>query len=577
MSRNFVYNDVPSVRINRSKFPFKQGHKTTMSVGTLYPVFCQEVYPGETYKIRSASIARAAYPFIKVPMDDLYIDINFFFVPNRLVWDHWEEFLGANKTGPWANTQSYSIPQVVMPTYGFWNGSEGGSSIADWQTSFHATIACHLGVPYGTTGTVNALPFRAFNKIYEDWYRDENSETPAYLTTGDENVTCNVSAYAPDNVYGLCPKVNKFQDRFTTSLPAPQKGDAPTIQFSINANIPVQTTAVDNILTDAVPVHYRLTDNGAFRSNSFMSSLGLYGDDTLQFSSLMLADNTGRTPDYTNQTLYPSNLWAIANNLETGTTIDANDLRMLFQTQKLLERQARGGTRIKEILLNEWGVNNNDARLQLSEFLGGVRNPLGVYQVPTTANVGVDTEGPASLSSFGYGNQVSGFTKSFTEHGFIIGVCCIRQRHSYQQGLERFWSRRTKLDFYNPVYANIGEQPVFTREIYSHLEQADVYEKVFGYQEAWSDLRSRQNLITGQMASPAENGIVSYDNWHFGDVFANPPVLSKEFLEETSDNVARTMSFSSEQYDQFLFDFSFNGWSVKPLPVYSVPSLIDHH
>lgn len=555
----YTYGNIPQVHFRRNRFKYNQQHLTSMSCGDLAPFFVQEVYPGETYKLHTKLLGRTSNTFLKSPIGNIVQDINYFFVPNRLVWEHWEEFLGANKQSSWANTQTYSIPQLIVPT-DFWDNVNAGPNA-------HKHLYNRLyGAPIGSYESVSALPIRGFALIYNEWYRNQNVQASVYVNVTDSDDVCRWGDFDVDNYTGLIPKVTKFKDRFTSALPAPQKGVAPAISFKLSADIPVG--AGDDMHNyGGRPLEFSGSSGDLFPSSS---------STPLSLINPTASSRPNGTLGYSNSSSVPSeysyvtpvNLYAYADDLDTGTSIDVNDLRMLFATQKLLERQARGGTRYKEILLNEWGVNSPDARLQIPEFLGGKRFPITYFQVPNTTS-----DKQASISSFGHYSDDGRMTKSFTEHGYIIGISSIRQIHIYQQGIERAFSRKTKLDFFNPVFSTIGEQPIYRREIYA-LDTVENNALAFGYAEAWSELRSRQNIVTGQMSSLSNN---SLDVWTFADEYANSPILSSQFINETPVFVDRTLAVPSGTQDQFICQFVTHVNSIKELPVYSVPSLIDHY
>jgi hypothetical protein len=560
---SYTYNTVPQVRFKRNRFKYNQQHLTTMNTSDLVPFFVQEVYPGESYKIYTDVLGRTSNTFLKSPMGNIIQDVNYFFVPHRLTWEHFEEFLGANKKTAWANTEVYSVPKLTVPA-DFWVDEEN-------RDKFSSLIATRLGLPIGSYEPISALPIRAFALIYDNWFRNQNVQDPIYVKTDDTNDILSKEDFATNNYTGFLPKVNKFKDRFTSALPSPQKGDAPEISFKLSADLPVQATNdIQKVTTDMQQIFYGIQPGVVVPDGSFTNTFTLdeSGASTQVWRALLPGAFDNSVP-MTNG-ITPINLWAKADNVDTGTNINVNDLRLMFATQKLLERQARGGTRYKEILLNEWGVVSPDARLQIPEFLGGRRFPITYFQVPNTAGGG---NAQASISSFGHYSGNARMTKSFVEHGYIIGVSSIRQVHLYQQGIERFLSRFSKLDFFNPVFSTIGEQPVYRRELYA-LDTVENNALAFGYQEAWSDLRSRQNLVSGQMSSLSTRNL---EVWQFGDEYTNAPILSSQFISEVPNYVDRTLAVPSTSQDQFMVQFVTHVNSIKELPLYSVPSLIDHY
>lgn len=590
---NFVFGSVPMIRASRSRFDLSQSIKTSGNVGKLYPFFCQEVYPGDTFKIKSTIMSRLATSYLRPVMDNLFLDQYFFFVPSRLVYDKWAQVFGENKSGKWANT----TPPIV-PT--FQNATDVGN------VALHDNVCAYINLPVGqdlgpNIRDISVLPYRAFALIYDEWFRDENNVQPMQIQKGDasDSEQLNNDTWAPNNYLGKCPNVAKFHDYFTTCLPNPQKGDAVEVG---TVSVPERILPVTGIRSFAgnTPVTYptmgslfpdvkRTTElakamgftgasetgsNGLFFSDSQTTWTAPQGDIHLHSSAgsgqgRLLA--RGTESDGQGAILYPYNLAAYDPGVALGATT-VNDLRLAFQTQKMLEKDARGGTRYREYILSHFGVSVADSRVQVPEFLGGKRSPLNVQQVAQTSqNSGGSPL--ASLGAYSLSFGKAGFSKGFTEHGFIIGCMCLRYHHTYQQGVERYAFRRQRLDFYDPVFANIGEQPVYKKELFASAGADDV----FGYQEAWADLRYRPSRVSGQLASKSTNTL---DIYHFGDEYANAPILSEGFIDETDINFARTISIddaSQNDSDQFVFDIYVQNDAIRELPVYSVPSLIDHH
>lgn len=549
MKKNFSLS--PSIHKPRSKFDLSHSIKTTMNVGDLVPFYVQEVYPGDTFKVDSTFVARATTPFIKPAMDNIFMDKYYFFVPSRLVWDKWQVLMGENTEGYWSNTEEVSVPQCIL------------NDIVAPQT-----IANYMGIPsfdYSNASDgdfyVSDLPFRAFALIWNDWFRDQNTQEPVFIDTGsnDFNFSGGVgNGWDVSSYHDVCPKINKVHDYFTSCLPSPQKGEA--VQLPLTGNAPVVTTSdlVDTPVSNGLKWR---TSTGTVVPSGNYNLLGILSNsNTSLFSPGSSFSNTS-TP------IVPANLWA---DLSDVTSANVNDLRFAFQLQKMLENDARGGTRYTEILQSHFGVVSPDARLQRPEYLGGSRSPLSIQQV--TQSTGSDNQS-APLGQVGAFSLSSGnckFTKGFVEHGFVIGVCAIRYFHTYQQGIERFWTRKTRTDFYLPVFSNIGEQPVYQTELYALADPTSV----FGYNEAWADLRYRPNKVTGYMQSGI-NG--SLDLWHFADNYANAPILNGQFIEETSTNVDRTLTVGSEETPNFIVDFYVQNSAIRVLPTYSYPGLIDHH
>lgn len=551
----------PSIHRPRSKFDLSHSIKTTMNVGDLVPFYVQEVYPGDTFKVDSTFVARATTPFLKPVIDNLFMDKYYFFVPARLVWDKWQVLMGENQEGYWANTEEVSVPQFIL----------------DDNVAPHS-IANYMGIPsfnYGGSSyihSVSDLPFRAFAMIWNDWFRDQNTQEPVYIDKSSEDAILSdyiSGSWSPGNYHDTCPKINKVHDYFTSCLPSPQKGDA--VELPLTGDAPVITKS-DYITRrdDAVNISWDtlsgVPDN--LPISWYTMALRHTGGTMFGETSVNDATNIGPPTDFQ---LYPNNLWADLSNVTSATV---NDLRFAFQLQKMLENDARGGTRYTEILQSHFGVISPDARLQRPEYLGGSRSPLSIQQV--TQSTGSD-DISAPLGQVGAFSLSSGnckFTKGFVEHGFVIGVCAIRYFHTYQQGIERFWKRKNRTDFYLPVFSNIGEQPVYQSELYALADP----DGVFGYNEAWADLRYRPNKVTGFLQSVNNiNDFCSLDIWHFADNYGYAPILNGDFIAESTNYVDRTLSVESDETPNFIVDFYIKNSAIRVLPTYSYPGLIDHH
>lgn len=576
---NFVFGSVPMIRASRSRFDLSQSIKTSGNVGKLYPFFCQEVYPGDTFKINSTVLARLNSSYLRPVMDNLFLDQYFFFVPSRLVFDKWSQVFGENKSGKWANTTPPSVPT-------FMNSADTGN------IALHDNVCAYINLPVGqemgaNIRDISILPYRAFALIYDEWFRDENNVQPMQIQKGDAAASevLNNNVWAPNNYLGKCPNVAKFHDYFTTCLPSPQKGDAvEALGTQVSPVKPYNPTEFGTGVTIA-----SLSSDLSHGPNLFWSeyekigSVGQTVGDLVTHSSEPVVRTLALPYENRSSTYLSSRQDASGGSLQNLSNIPinlgvalnpltVNDLRLAFQTQKMLEKDARGGTRYREYILSHFGVSVADARVQVPEFLGGKRSPLNVQQVAQTSQNTTDSP-LASLGAYSLSFGKAGFSKGFTEHGFIIGCMCLRYHHTYQQGVERYAFRKDRLDFYDPVFANIGEQPVYKKELYASAAADDV----FGYQEAWADLRYRPSRVSGQLASKSTNTL---DIYHFGDEYANAPTLSDGFINETDINFARTISINDAQStdsDQFVFDIYVQNDAIRELPVYSVPSLIDHH
>lgn len=595
--KNFVFGSVPMIRASRSKFDLSFTHKTSGNVGKLYPFFCQEVYPGDSFKVKSTILARLNSAYLRPVMDNLFLDQYFFFVPSRLVYNKFAQVFGENKESPWAVVNTPSVPT-------FQNTAASGN------VANHDNVCAYLYLPVGedlkeNIKDVSLLPARAFALIYDEWFRDENNVQPMNIQKGDAVASekLNNDAWSPSNYLGKCPNVAKFHDYFTSCLPSPQKGQPveigtvtlperilPVSGLPLSVSGQVSNTSPLLFPYDESPRFedllrksgYVPDSSGSISHGSFLvgSSIENFNNSSLYNKVLKVRDSNLK-PDIvpgavdssvvSGQGVYFNNLGAYDSGLALSSAT-VNDLRLAFQTQKMLEKDARGGTRYREYILSHFGVSVADSRVQVPEFLGGKRSPLNVQQVAQTSQA-TATSPLASLGAYSLSFGQSGFSKGFTEHGYIIGVMCLRYHHTYQQGVERFAFRKNRLDFYDPVFANIGEQPVYKKELFAGAAADDV----FGYQEAWADLRYRPSRVSGQLASKATNTL---DIYHFADEYANAPTLSEGFINETDKNFARTIAIADAENvdaDQFVFDIYLQNDAIRELPVYSVPSLIDHH
>lgn len=552
MNRNteshFSVNPI-NLDIQRSKFVRPSTHKTTFNAGNLIPIYVDEVLPGDTFKMNMSSVIRMSTPIYPV-MDNANLDVYFFFVPNRLVWDHWKEFFGENNSTHWEQPVEYEVPQITAPTGGWAKG----------------TIADYMGIPTKIENiSVQALPFRAYCKIWNDWFRDQNLKDPAMISM-DETTTAgaNNGDYVTNAEKGALPlKVAKYHDYFTAALPEPQKGPEVNIG-GITTNYKVITG--EDHYAGTTPLHMKAT-TGTFTNTNYTT---FYADKNGTENRSVTGQRGPTTLEDNAVTMAPTNLWADAS---AGTATSINALRQAFAIQRLYEKNARGGTRYIEIIKAHFGVQSPDARQQRSEYLGGTRVPINMDQVVQTSNSGdgITPQGNTAGYSLTAFNE-SMFTKSFTEHGYIIGLACIRTEHTYQQGIERFWSRKKMLDYYFPTLANLGEQAILNKEIYAQGNATD--DEAFGYQEAWAEYRYKPSRVSGAMRS---NYQTTLDAWHYADKYAQQPILSSEWIDETSANIDRTLAVQSTTEDQFIADFYFACEATRPMPLYSIPGLIDHH
>ena len=539
-----------NLEIQRSVFPRNSGHQTTTNLGTFTPIYIDEMVPGDTFKMKTSMVARMT-SLTRPIFGNINMDIYYFFVPMRLLWKHWKEFNGENNTNAWTkDAPSYSIPQIRCPNTTGWT---------------KGTLADHLGLPINKDGySVSALPFRALTLIYNEWFRDENVQRPMLFDDGDSGgVGTNGATYADMIKGGMCPQVNKYHDYFTSALPSPQKGEPVTV--SLAAQAPLNTG--NDYIVDG-NIHLGSTDFEGNTNDGSNAVLGGYdGTSGLYTTINKIGGQTGvQAP------LDKTNLYADLTNV---SVITINALRTAFQIQKILEADARGGTRYVEILKQRFGVTCPDYRLQRPEYLGGKRTPIMIQQVAQTSET-TQNSPQGNLTAYSQTNDSSdSFVYSAQEFGYIVGIAVARQEHVYSQGINKMWTRKTIYDFYQPKLANIGEQPILKKEIFYTKGNGAVNEQVFGYQEAWAEMRYKPNMVTGMLRPDlAAEGL---ENYSIADKYENAPTISEAFTLETPDYLDRALAVNHTKADQFILDFYFECTARRPMPVYSIPGLIDHH
>lgn len=558
------FNSVPQTHVSRTRFKRDQNILTTFDAGKLIPFYVDEVLPGDTFSVKTAAIIRMTTPKYPV-MDDAYIDFYYFFCPNRILWDNFKRFMGEADDTPWMPTKTYEVPKIKIASNEETNGKE------NLKGPKEQSILDYMGVPTkinekegSTVAMINALPVRAYVKIWNEFFRDQNVGNPAAMFT-DETVIQYTDLKDDNDTEGIlrdavsgarCLPVSKFHDYFSSCLPYPQRG--PEVTIGLTGNAPIKSY-VSADAKNPISENIRLMQNGSVEPAATLvyGPYGENGEQTWQTAGYTGTSGTGE--------LHTGYLGADLQNIEAATI---NQLRQAFAVQHYYEALARGGSRYREQVRALFGVSISDKTVQVPEYLGGGRYHVNMNQIVQTS--GQQSENDTPIGETGAMSVTpineSSFTKSFEEHGFIIGVLCVRHDRSYQQGLERFWSRSDRLDYYFPQFANLGEQPVKKKEIMMTGTSTD--DETFGYQEAWADYRMKPNRVSGKMRS---NATGTLDFWHYADNYESPPTLSQEWMNEGKTEIARTLIVQDEP--QFFGAIRVMNNTTRCMPLYSVPGL----
>lgn len=564
------FNNVPQTHISRTRFKRDQNILTTFDAGKLIPFYVDEVLPGDTFSMDTAAIIRMTTPKYPV-MDDAYIDFYYFFCPNRILWDNFKRFMGEADDTPWMPTETYQVPKIIIR-----------KQVDPVKVPFEGSILDYMGIPTKIIGRedklakINALPIRAYVKIWNEFFRDQNVGNPAVMKTGDEDIDYMDDENADTNKIleeaingGRCLPVSRFHDYFSSCLPYPQRG--PEVTIALTGNAPLRAYSAKDLNSRKIGTGFF---NNEYNTGVVNHTSITFAEEGTKFS--VNKNNNGNTAPVSNgqylQTMsqddanfFDAWLGTDMSNIEAATI---NQLRQAFAVQHYYEALARGGSRYREQVRALFAVSISDKTVQIPEYLGGGRYHVNINQIVQTSGQQSEEDTPIGETGAMSVTPISesSFTKSFEEHGFIIGVMCVRHDHSYQQGLERFWSRTDRLDYYFPQFANIGEQPVKKKEIM--LTGTSTDEETFGYQEAWADYRMKPNRVCGKMRSNAEGTL---DFWHYADNYETVPTLSQEWMNEGKTEIARTLIVQNEP--QFFGAIRVMNDTTRCMPLYSVPGL----
>lgn len=571
MSRNYIFNNVPTLKRARYSHDLSHTNFFSNSLGRLVPVLVDDILPGDQVNIDMRSAIRSTVPFIRPIMDNIYCDVYYFFVPYRLVFDKFEQFITGNQSEPsdWISPEQVDLPVV---------GAKAGTSGIVTSKS----ISDYLGFMPGTKMKgANVLTHRAIALIWNQFFRDENTQDSVYINTGDWNSETefpNDSEWSPTNYFGACPPVCKFHDYFTSALRSPQKGSAVDIPLSISTKNPLYPNFVNLSVGNSV-------DLGGIAQFGFDNELMNTVIGTFPLSVAGGSGNLGSTTSTAQSDILVGNINETNLGVDLSdlslSTVTINDLRWLFGIQRIFEREARGGSRYVEYLHSAFGVTSPDARFQRAEYLSGASFPINIQQVAQTAPTTSTNTQLAQVGAYSLTNGTSHCSKAFLEHGLLIGLCAFRQEHTYQQGSRRMFYKSTKFEFFDPALAYIGEQPIYNYELFNNNKSNGIDNNgVFGYQTAWTEYKYIPNTVHGDMRSSVVN---TYDVYHLADFYLNKPSLTGSFLVETRDYVDRALGLSTKDLEwwdypeQFICDFYFKYKKISEVPVNTVPGFLDHN
>lgn len=547
------FNQIPEMKASRTRFNRDQTILTTFDSGRLIPFYVDEVLPGDTFNVDTSAIIRMTTPKYPV-MDDAFIDLYYFYCPNRILWSDFKYFMGEVESTPWMPKKEYSVPQIEIM------GSKNDPK------PYEGSILDYMGIPTKIQNVfkVNALPIRAYTMIWNEFFRDENVDNAAVFkndsgkTTYTDSKTDSKTEENLKNAIsgGRCLPVNKFHDYFTSCLPYPQRG--PAVTLPLEGNAPIKLGNADGTTVPKLEMgngpEMVLSVSGTANEPGSLAYTGAQNKKIMQFTGVKDGEIGGGGYMFAN--------------LSDITAATINDLRKAVAVQQYYEALARGGSRYREQVQALWNVVISDKTVQVPEYLGGGRYHVNINQIVQTSGQQANNDTPIGETGAMSVTPIneSSFTKSFEEHGFVIGVCCVRHNHSYQQGLEHFWSREDRLDYYVPQFANLGEQPVKKKEIMLTGSASD--EETFGYQEAWADYRMKPNRVSGKMRS---NATGTLDFWHYADNYSSVPTLSQGWMEEEKTEIARTLIVQDEP--QFFGAIRVANKTTRRMPLYSVPGL----